>query len=139
MKKKITEEEKEKRRAYYHANKEALKIKMKAYYDTNKEDILIKQKVYHKANKDKRKAYYESKKLTHHVVYCLPKYNKHGYIKYAGVTDNPYHRMHTHKSEGKNTDEWFVLHECDTREEAEKIEAEYHEKGYAGKRGYKNK
>jgi hypothetical protein len=159
MKKKLTEEEKEIKRAYdkaysaayRKANKEAIAIKMKAHYQANKESILIKQKTYDEANREailiKNKAYdeankesisiykkarYESRRLPHHIVYCLPKYNKHGYVKYAGVTDVPCNRMNHHKHSGNNTDEWFVLHECETREEALKIEAEYHKKGYAG-------
>ena len=127
------------KKAYSKANKESIAIYQKAHYQANRESLLINQRAYNEANKDERKAYKESKRLHHHIVYCLPNYKKHGYIKYAGVTNIPYNRMIQHKSEGKNTDEWFVLHECDTREEAEKIEAEYHEKGYAGKRGYKNK
>ena len=152
------EEKKAKKRAYYQANKEALKIKMKAWRESNKEAISIQKKAYYKdnkesidiyrkayndANQDKRKAYreanidkskawYESHRLTHHIVYCLPYYDKHGYMAYAGVTDIPYNRMNQHNHGGNSTEDWFILQVCETREEAEKIESEYHKKGYAG-------
>ena len=137
---------------YQKVNREALKIQKKAYYQDNKESIITKNKAYNEANKDKKKAYdeanketiainrkanYESRRLPHHAVYCLPHYNRHGYIKYAGVTDNPFYRMKTHKRDGNNTEDWFTLQVCNTRKEAEEVEAEYHEKGYAGKKGYK--
>ena len=60
-------------------------------------------------------------------------------MAYAGVTDNPYYRMQKHKTDGNNTDEWFVLQVCETRKEALIIEAEYHNKGYAGKKGFESK
>jgi hypothetical protein len=122
----------DKRKAYYQDNKESILIKENASYKANREARLIKQKAYDENNKDKIKARYESKRLPHHIVYCLPHYDKHGYMAYAGVTDNPDNRMRQHKSRGNNTDEWFVLHECETKKEALKIEREYHKKGYAG-------
>tara|TARA_R110002050_G_scaffold299616_1_gene465749 strand:+ start:49 stop:567 length:519 start_codon:yes stop_codon:yes gene_type:complete len=127
------------KKAHYKANRERILVRQNAYDEANREAISIRKKIYNDANKDKRKAYYEAQKLPHYIVYCLPHYNKHGYIKYAGVTDNPHHRMKRHKQLGNNTDEWFVLHECETKKEALKIEREYHKKGYAGKKGFKNK
>ena len=129
-------------KAYSEANKEKINLQKKAYYKANKESIAIKRKSHYEVNKEaisiQKKTYKETKRLPHHIVYCLPKYNKHGYIKYAGVTDNPTNRMHSHKSNGNNVDEWFVLHACKNRKEAEEVEAEYHEKGYAGKKGFQN-
>ena len=142
------------KKAYYQANKEAIAISSKAYGQANKEAIAIYRKAYNEANKDKaktryqdnresilikQKTYEESYRLTHHIVYCLPYYDQHGYMAYAGVTSNPYKRMKRHKQVGNNTEDWFILQICETRKEALKIEAEYHKKGYAGKQGYKNK
>ena len=125
-----------KQKTYNKANKEAIAIQRKAHYQANKESIAIRDKIRYEANKEsiaiQNKTNYETKRLPHHIVYCLPHYNKHGYVKYAGVTDNPYYRMRVHKYDGNNTDEWFVLQVCETREEAFKIEREYHKKGYAG-------
>ena len=79
----------------------------KARYQSNKESLLIVQKAYSEANKESiainNKTRYESRRLPHHIVYCLPKYNKNGYIKYAGVTDNPNYRMKAHKTLKNNT------------------------------------
>ena len=148
--KELTEEQKKAKlkaysKAWRESNREALKIKRKTYRKANKEAIATREKTYHKAyyesNKEaliiKSKAYYESKRLPHHIVYCLPNYNNHGYVKYVGVTDNPNYRMQLHNYRGNNTDDWFVLQACETRQEAEEVEAEYHEKGYAGKKGFK--
>tara|TARA_R110000796_G_scaffold214939_2_gene330969 strand:+ start:75 stop:665 length:591 start_codon:yes stop_codon:yes gene_type:complete len=130
-------------KAYYEANRESILIRTKAYSESNKEAIAIKKKAYAEANKEKiairMKTYYEAQRLTHHIVYCLPYYDQHGHMAYAGVTDNPTWRMISHNSSGKNTDDWFILQVCNTREEALRVEAEYHSKGYAGKSGFINK
>ena len=125
-----------KQKAYNKANKEAIKIKKKAYHKENREARLIKQKIYNDANRDKKKANYESHRLSHYIVYCLPYYDKYEYMAYAGVTDNPHNRMPNHKRDGNNTEDWFILQICETRKEALIIEAEYHNKGYAGKSGF---
>ena len=117
-----TEAKKEKKKAYNKAYKEANKEKLKAYYENNKEKI-----------DNYYKAYRESKKLNVHIVYCLPYYDQKGFMAYAGVTNQPHHRMVNHKREGRNTEDWFVLQICSTKEEALIIERQYHGKGYGGK------
>ena len=129
-------------KTYRKANKESISIKKKAYYEANRESILVKKNAYYLDNIEavaiRNKTNYESHRLTHHIVYCLPYYDKHGYMSYAGVTDAPNNRMLKHENVGNNIDDWFILQVCETRQEALKIEAEYHEKGYAGKKGFIN-
>ena len=154
--KKLTEEElkaKKKARdtAYRKATKEKFAIKRKVYHETydkkyrnkNKEAIAIKRKIHYETNKEayaiRDKAHYKTQRLTHYIVYCLPYYDKNGYMAYVGVTNIPSNRMKNHKTNGNNIDEWFILQVCETRKEAEEVEAEYHKKGYDGKKGYKNR
>ena len=89
---------------------------------------------YTKANKEKisRKqlAFRLSKTLKDiHIVYCIPSTD----IPYCGVTNQPYFRMQHHRNTyNRDTSEWFILQVCNTREEALKIESEYHKIGYSG-------
>jgi len=123
---------KEKIKDWYLKNKEHLKKYQLDYIEKNKESINEKSRIRNKKN-------YKESTLDFIVVYCLPNYNKGGFEKYCGVTNNTKYRMKTHNSRGNNVDGWFVMHECKTRKEALSIEAEYHKKGYAGKQIYKNK
>ena len=48
--------------------------------------------------------------------------------------------MNNHKSVGRlNTEEYIELDRADTRAEAEKLEAQYHAKGYDGASGWESK
>ena len=47
--------------------------------------------------------------------------------------------MINHKSEGRNTEGWFILDVVKTKEEALDIEKSYHEQGYKGAKGWYNK
>ena len=73
--------------------------------------------------------YREHVKLSYHIVYLLPDHN------YVGVTNNPVYRMSNHRKKGfnRNTDNWIELARFESREDALKREAEYHDKGYEGR------
>tara|TARA_R110002049_G_scaffold222449_1_gene394135 strand:- start:787 stop:1233 length:447 start_codon:yes stop_codon:yes gene_type:complete len=138
---KLTDEQKKEnrrltRQAHYKANKLRIRNEQKSHYENSKD----KKKSYYETNKESisivKKEYYQSKKLGSVIVYSLPNYNKNGYEKYCGVTDCPSTRMRNHKSNGNNTQDWIILGEFKTREEALIVEAKYHEQGYAGKRGF---
>ena len=140
---KLTDEQKKEnrrltRKAHYEANKLRIRKEQKEQYEANKD----KKKAYYEANKESisitKRGYYDSKKLDNIIVYALPNYNKYGYEKYCGITDSPSSRMRNHKSNGNNTQGWIILGEFETREEALIVEASYHAKGYAGKKGFNN-
>lgn len=133
------EKNKEYNRVRYLNNKE----EAKAYYEANKEDILAKRPIYLEKTKEKRatqaKAYNESKKLPYNIVYCIPNYDGKG-GNYCGVTNQPILRMGAHNTLGVlNTSEWYELGRCNDRKEAEALESAFHELGYHGAKGYKNK
>lgn len=52
---------------------------------------------------------------------------------YVGETHSWRKRYLNHRKDGRYADDMKVLHRCDTEEEALRIEAEYHAKGYKGK------
>ena len=67
-------------------------------------------------------------------VYLLPDYN------YVGQTQNVPMRMQTQYNKwGRNTNNFEILHKCNTRQEALVIELKYHDLGYEGKSGRHNK
>lgn len=149
---KLTDEQKKEnrrltRKAHYEANKLRIRKEQKEKYEANKD----KKKAYYEANKDSRKEYLkansesiavkhkerrEAKKSNLFIVYSLPNYNKNGYDKYCGITNSPKARMSHHKFNNNNTQGWIILGEFETREEALIVEASYHAKGYAGKKGF---
>jgi len=113
---------KEADRKYREANKEHYK----AYYEANKDKIYESRKERLKVYGKKRR---QSKKLDNlFIVYCLPYTD----IPYCGITNRPDIRMIEHGTVGNDTTDWFILQVCNTRDEALKIESEYHKKGYLG-------
>ena len=66
-------------------------------------------------------------KTPYWIVYCLPAEH------YCGITNRPYARMLEHKGK-RDTEGWFVLEICYTKEEARAKELEYHKKGYEGRK-----
>jgi len=70
--------------------------------------------------------------LDYWVVYLLPKEN------YIGVTNNIYYRMANHKTSGKNTSNYKILHKYKLKDKALIKEEEYHNNGYDGRYGYKS-
>ena len=124
-------------RAYRLANKETLRAYQKGYRDANKEDLKDYYKKYRANNKsiidNRSKEYTEATNLGYYIIYALPNaYNDERV--YCGMTQNSYKRMISHKHSGRNTEGWFVLDVCQTKQEALLIEASYHDKGYAGKK-----
>ena len=124
-------EEERKRRANewakknYHANKEKAREYYKKYNEANKEK-----------NSIRFKEWSDNEKIEESIVYQLPNYNRYGYKSYVGVTSNPSKRRRDHKHLGNNIEGFVILGEYKTREEALKIEANYHSKGHAGKKGF---
>ena len=111
--------------------KEERRLYMQSWREQNPEKI----KATNEARKDKVKAwrdgYRESEELPYIIIYCIPNYN--GKDNYVGITSNPFTRMINHKSLGKlNTEEYIELDRADTRAEAKKLEAQYHDRGYHG-------
>jgi len=71
--------------------------------------------------------YFQSKKDGLHHVYILP------IEHYAGVTDNPFFRGQDHRSKGKNTEGFRIIHSTKNRNEALELEALLHDLGYKGR------
>ena len=68
--------------------------------------------------------------MTEYIVYALP------HEKYCGMTKNAERRMYLHSNDyGTNTDDWYILRTCYTREEALLWEARYHATGWKGSKG----
>lgn len=87
---------------------------------------------YKKRNREQineyRRERYQKFVCDYFVVYCIPDADY-----YVGYTNSPHHRMESHRAKGRDTDEWFILDICMTKEEAILKEREYHNQGYAGK------
>ena len=116
-------------RKYTEEQREAARERTRIYRENNKDKI----QAYREANKDEIAKYlknkYDSGKLNNlYIVYCLPNTEN----IYCGYTQNPKERMKRHRTAGRNTSEWFVLQVCETRDEALRVEAEYHKLGYGG-------
>ena len=89
--------------------------RMKKHYSDNKE-------IYRK-NVERR-----YKKAIHdNVVYLLEDEN------YVGVTQNIEWRMSQHRSKGKSTNNYRILHSTPNREDALELEELLHDMGYEGK------
>ena len=125
------EERKEYNRKHYQDNKEKKAAYNKAWNLKNKEKKAAYSKFHNEANKEKKavqkKAWIEDKKDGLYTVYLIVNGN------YVGQTDNLYARLATHKSKHKrDVSNIQILGKYKTREEAMKVEAEYHSKGYLG-------
>lgn len=95
----------------------------------NKEHLAAYRKEYRKKNHTpKAKRVRKEYKLNFYIVYSL----MNGYV---GKTNNPYRRMASHKHNGKDVSDWFILDVCKTNEEALELEKAYHTKGALGHRG----
>jgi len=83
--------------------------------------------------KERKARYHESKKLDYILVYIIKDYDGNG-NNYCGITRNPFYRMKSHSFRGKlNTDKYEIVAKVETRVEALKIEASYHDRGYHGR------
>ena len=72
-------------------------------------------------------------KLSHYIVYYLPKEN------YCGMTMDPTPRMRVHKRDGNDTTGWITITTAKTKKEARSIENHYHALGMEGAYAYKTK
>ncbi len=129
--KKYRAKNKEKISAYQKKYREANKEKRKAYNEANKEKIAAQMKAYHKANRERVSAVYkawrESKKDGLFTVYLLVNEN------YVGQTNDLYGRLIHHKNQKRrDVSNVQIIGKYKTREEAKKVEAGYHARGYLG-------
>lgn len=125
------EEKKEKRRLaqkrYYDKNKKKFSVYAKDWKENNKDKYSDYQKDWYRNNREELKRKEENKSLSHYVIYCLPNEDN-----YAGKTNNPHRRMIQHKSNGRNTEGWFILEVVKDNEDAFIVERKYHNLGYSG-------
>lgn len=108
---------------------------MSRYKDKTEADYAKQWRTKNKEHLKKyRKELDEKQKLDHYIVYYLP--NEH----YCGVTNQPHKRMHNHKREGKNIENWRVLYTSTDRKTAHYYEAMFHSvlamEGVSLKAGY---
>ena len=94
----------------------------KKYREKNRDKVNKKRKELHYRQKDGKWR-----------VYTLP--NANYYVGYTGIKIE--RRMDRHRYVGNNTDDYMILHVCDSEEEALWYESVYHEIGFPGKYGYK--
>jgi hypothetical protein len=111
-------------------NKEEKRAYDKAYRAKNRESRLAYAKKYREANKDRvnaqKREWAEAKKDGLIRVYMLTG----GYV---GVTNSLYNRMRQHRnSYNRDASNYIVLHECETREQALRLESVYHSLGFKG-------
>ena len=115
---------------YYQKNKEKLDKVNKEYARNNKEKVNEYQRKYQKDYYHENETY-ENSKDGYHRVYLLKDYN------YVGCTQLPLQkRFNGHKSEcGRIIKEgrYEVLFKSKDRDEALRVEAQYHDMGYEGK------
>ena len=132
--KKYREENKDKARAYakkyYKENKEHLDTVNKKWSEDNKDKHLEYQRKYQKDYYHENQTY-EKSKDGYHRVYLLEDYN------YVGCTQQPLRkRFNGHKSDfGRIVKEgrYKVLFKSLDRNEALKVESQYHDMGYEGR------
>ena len=75
----------------------------------------------------RREVWYPKQKDGIYKVYILPNSNY-----YVGQCEVISVRMDKHRCDGRNTDDYIILHRCDTREEAKWYESVYHKLGFPG-------
>ena len=103
-------------KAYYNANREAVKEKRAQYYKDNKE-----------AFQERARSFKSNAVEDFHTLYYLPEHH------YAGVTNQPKLRMLNHRAAGKVTTGWEVVATFKAKREALDAEYELHKIGYYGK------
>ena len=118
------------------AQKESKKEYMRLYRIRNRAKLQAQQKVANDLRKESSREYnksrHESKTLPYNVIYCIPNYDGKG-GNYAGVTNNVYSRMSSHRYLGKqNTEDFFILDIKTDRKEALASELRFHKQGYHG-------
>ena len=119
-------------------NKEDEKAYRRKHYLDNKEKVLAQNKAWKMANKDKvseqHKAQYNSTKDGLYTVYLLP---KEGYV---GMTTNLHKRIIYHKNNNNiDTTDVQILGKYHTKDEAKRIEDGFHNNGFKGAYGFKQR
>ena len=121
--KKYNQVNKEKKQAYYEANKDRLTIYKSSYYKDNREHLRNLGKIQSESEKDGL-----------YTVYCLEKEN------YVGVTNALNRRLREHRSKAKRyIEDVEVMGKYATRAEALAVEAKYHSMGYLGANAHHEK
>jgi hypothetical protein len=72
------------------------------------------------------KQFRQSKRLPYYIVYILP------ISHYAGITNNSYFRMVSHKFNERDITGWYEVARYNTKKEALAHEAQLHSQGYNG-------
>ena len=107
------------------------------YYQDNKEKIDAYRKGWDKDNEDKVAAYRKTESETHkdglYTVYLLPRED------YVGVTSSLTYRLRHHKSNGKDVSDAKILGKYHTKDEARRIEDGFHNNGFKGAYGFKER
>tara|TARA_B110000977_G_scaffold173293_1_gene226355 strand:- start:164 stop:625 length:462 start_codon:yes stop_codon:yes gene_type:complete len=119
-------------------NKEDEREYQKKYRIDNKEKIANYNKAWRASNKDKviadKKVWKDSHKDGLYTVYLLSKEN------YVGMTTNLYMRLARHKSEhSRDVSDVKILGKYNTRDEARAVEDRYHDNGFKGAYGFKQR
>ena len=117
-------------RMYYAANREKIRAQVNAKRDTPEFKAKEKAKRGTPEGKAKQKAAnklrYELQKDGIYRVYMLP-------CGYVGQTYNIEHRLTQHRVDyNRNISNYIILHECQTKAEAKRLEAIYHAIGFDG-------
>ena len=99
---------------------------MREYIKSEKYQTYLKER--RSINNDYTKKYRKSKEESYYSVYLLPAHN------YVGVTKNVYARMFAHRANSKrDTTGYTILGTFIDRDDALRLETEYHSNGYDGK------
>ena len=118
-------------------NKEDQQAWAKRYREANKEELDVYYKNWSEDKKEelsaKNKAWKDSHKDGLYTVYLLAKED------YVGHTENLYSRLNNHKSKGKDVSDVKILGKYHTKDEAKRVEASYHDNGFKGAYGFKQR
>ena len=117
---------------YYQKNKAKIKKKSNDWYKDNLDHCKKISKEWYKANPGFSAKYSHKHDLGYWVVYLIKNYNGLG-DTYCGQTQNIYRRMQDHKCKGKlNTDNYEIIKQLETLEDALEFENYMHKQGYDG-------
>jgi len=118
---------------YYQENKAKIKKQTNDWYYDNLDRCKEVSKEWYKANPLFSAKYSHKHDLGYWVVYLIHNFDGLNNI-YCGMTQNIYRRMQDHKCKGKlNTDNYEIIKQLETLEDALEFEAYMHEQGYHGK------
>tara|TARA_B110000858_G_C17723161_1_gene436284 strand:+ start:267 stop:674 length:408 start_codon:yes stop_codon:yes gene_type:complete len=125
--------QKEKKAAYYQANKEKIYAQKKARREANREQYLLGKKSYYQANRERAKKHYLSNIDSVYTVYYL--LEEH----YVGMTKSLKYRLKEHKYKyNRHIQDVEIIGKYQTKKGATRVEAALHAMGYLG-RDYRHK